>query len=65
MTALRYEDTVQPEIAPCADCGVLVEESQADWDGDDRRCEDCAVARGMETSGLPEHVVRKVMGYEG
>lgn len=24
--ALRYEQTVTPEIAPCTDCGVLVAE---------------------------------------
>lgn len=43
MTALRYEDTVQPEIAPCADCGVLVDELDAGWwCGDDRYCADCA-----------------------
>ena len=25
----RYEDTVQPESAPCADCGVLGDEMDA------------------------------------
>lgn len=59
----RYEDTVQPEIAPCADCGVLVDEMRADFEGDERRCEDCAVARAVESTGLPEHVVRTAMGY--
>ena len=29
MTVLRYEDTVQAEIAPCADCGALVDETDA------------------------------------
>ena len=43
---LRYEDTVQPEIAPCADCGVLVDEADiAAWDGDRRLCDECAAAR--------------------
>lgn len=42
MTAPQYEDTVQPETAPCADCGVLVDEL---WDyGSEGEvlCEDCA-----------------------
>lgn len=39
---VEYEDTVQPEIAPCADCGVLVDELDACWvNDDDRVCEDC------------------------
>lgn len=46
MTAPRYEDTVQPEIAPCADCDVLVDEMDAcGWSGDDRYCADCAEDR--------------------
>ncbi len=45
MTALRYEDTVQPEIAPCADCGVLVDELDCEWEGSERLCGDCASAR--------------------
>ena len=51
----RYEDTVQPEIAPCADCGVLVDEL---WDyGRDGEilCEDCAESiLGDEPDDDPE-----------
>lgn len=47
---LQYEDTVQPEIAPCADCGVLVDEGDCCWieGSDDRLCEDCWEERARE-----------------
>ena len=45
MTALRYEDTVQLEVAPCVDCGVLVDELFAEFWGDDRLCTDCGEER--------------------
>ncbi len=39
---VEYEDTVQPEIAPCAGCGILVDEGDVyGWAGDDRLCLDC------------------------
>lgn len=50
----QYEDTVQPEIAPCADCGVLVDEGDASWDDDERLCDDCALARGEAAADEPD-----------
>lgn len=45
---VEYEDTVQPEIAPCAGCGVLVDELDAEFDGDERRCGGCVEDRERE-----------------
>lgn len=40
----RYEDTVEPEIAPCGcGCGERVDESDAVWLDGRRYTEDCAL----------------------
>lgn len=45
MTEPQYEDTVQPEIAPCVGCGVLVDETNVyGWADDGRLCLDCVDA---------------------
>ena len=53
----RYEDTVQPEIAPCADCGVLVDEGDVDLlelDAvGDWICGDCAGSKTIARSVRP------------
>lgn len=49
MTAIRYEDTVQPEIAPCVGCGVLVDETNVyGWADDGRLCLECVDAMARD-----------------
>lgn len=50
----RYEDTVEPEIAPCPDCGVLVDELDVVRVGGDRLCDDCAQAQIACTGQVPD-----------
>lgn len=45
MTAPDYESTVEPEIAPCQDCGILVDEADVVRVDGDWLCEDCAAAQ--------------------
>jgi len=42
---LQYEDTIEPEIAPCTDCGILTDESDVIRIDGDWLCESCAEAQ--------------------
>lgn len=46
---LQYEDTIEPEIAPCDDCGMLVDEGDVHRIDGDWLCESCAEMRAAVT----------------
>lgn len=47
---MTYEQTVRPEIEPCDECGVLVDEIHAHYLAWLRLCDDCcdAALEGLE-----------------
>lgn len=45
MTVLQYEDTVEPEQAPCEDCGEMVDEGAVIRIDGDWLCESCGEAQ--------------------
>jgi formylmethanofuran dehydrogenase subunit E len=51
---LQYEDTVEPEIAPCDDCGILVDEGDVIRIDGDWLCESCAEAQMQSTGQVPD-----------
>lgn len=51
MTAPAYEQTVEPEIAPCDDCGILTDEADVIRVDGDWLCESCGGAQLAVTGG--------------
>jgi formylmethanofuran dehydrogenase subunit E len=51
---LQYEDTVEPEIAPCDDCGMLVDEGEVIRLDGDWLCESCGEAQMACTGQAPD-----------